>query len=274
MSSKQSYILGIDIGNTNIALALFEKNQDLEILYQWRVATQNNSTSDELGITLVNLIKFTKIEITRIENAIISSVVPALNFVMREALEKYFQIKVSNIINTSCKLKLPLKFDYPNPEEIGADRIVNACIAGKIYGGDLIIVDLGTATTFCVIHDGTTFKGGCIAPGLKIAIESLSTKTAQLPLVEFKKPASVVGKSTVEAIQSGFFYGWVGIISEIISQIRKVHPDHNYRVIATGGLSEYVHKECSYLFDEVDLELTLKGLKYISNLQTLPSVLK
>ena len=148
-----------------------------------------------------------KIKNIQIKGAIISSVVPVLNPIVKETFLKFFKLNLDKILFVSHKLNLPLLYDYPKPEEIGADRIVNACIASKIFfNNDLIIIDLGTATTFCVVH-GKTFIGGCIAPGLKMAMESLSTKTAQLPLlIEFKKPKTgVVGRSTLEAIQSGFF---------------------------------------------------------------------
>jgi type III pantothenate kinase len=158
---------------------------------------------------------------------------------------------------------VPLTIKYPNPAEIGADRLVNAVAAKSLYGNDLIVIDMGTATTFCVLINGE-YIGGVIAPGLNLSMEALTRNTAQLPSVTFAKPDSgAIGDSTVHAIQSGFFYGWAGILKGIIDEIRKSLPDKKLKVISTGGFSTLLQQEFSELFDEVDSLLTLKGLKMI-----------
>ncbi len=256
-----NYILGLDIGNSNTVIGLFADTKDFEILHHWRIVTKADSTADELGITLTNFLASSlKLSAQNINALIYSSVVPALSTSLHNMAKGYFpQSKVSQV---SWDMGLGLEFDYPRPQEIGADRIVNACAVANIYGGDAIIVDLGTATTFCVLHDGCKYIGGCICPGLKLAMAALSDNTAQLPSFEFCFPSSgILGRSTVEALQSGFFFGWTGLIGEILRRIREVDSQRKYRVIATGGLSSIIHQNIPSLFDEVDPLLTLRGLK-------------
>ena len=262
--STETYILAFDIGNTNTVVGIFEPSSDLIILHHWRIATKLEYTSDELGISMLGLISSHGFAPKNIKGLIYSSVVPSLNQTVREMAQTYFPQALSKLKSVSWDMGLGLEFQYPRPEEIGADRLVNACAAVALYGGDLIIVDMGTATTFCVIHGGNQYMGGCIAPGLKVSMESLSKHTAQLPDIEFRYPPNgIIGNSTVEALEAGFFFSWASILEGILSRIRKTNPERQYKVIATGGLVNYIHKHLPRLFDEVDSLLTLRGLKQI-----------
>lgn len=251
--------MALDIGNTNTVVGLFPGEGGDEIRYSWRTVTQRNRTSDELGIFLLGFLNSSSIDPASIVGFIYSSVVPSFNPIVERMSRDYFQCDPMRV---RYDMGLPIRIEYPRPFEIGADRLVNACASSEIYGGDSIIVDLGTATTFCVLH-GDAYHGGTIAPGLKLSMEALSRNTAQLPPVEFSRPISVLGDSTISAIQSGFFYGWVGLIREILTQIRRTNPNRNYRVIATGGLASMIHSEAPELFNTVEPQLTLKGLMVI-----------
>ena len=262
-----AYVLGFDIGNSNTVIGIFKPETELAILHHWRIATKLEYTSDELGISLLGLISSHGFAPQNIKGLIYSSVVPSLNQTVREMTQTYFPQALPKLKAVSWNMGLPLEFQYPRPEEIGADRLVNASAAVTLYGGDLIIVDMGTATTFCVIHEGKQYIGGCIAPGLKVSMESLGKHTAQLPAIEFCCPPNgVIGNSTVEALQAGFFFSWASILEGIIARIRKLSPERQYKVIATGGLVNYIHEHLPGLFDEVDPLLTLRGLKYIMSL--------
>ncbi len=261
---NKHYVLGIDIGNSNTVLGIFRDTKDFDILHHWRITTKTNCTTDELGSIVLSLFLSHKIKPKKINGFIYSSVVPSMNQTLRNMIAIYFPHSFQNILQVSNKISLPLHFDYPRPEEIGADRLVNASAASHIHGGDLIIVDMGTATTFCVIHNGNQYIGGSIAPGLKIALQALGLHAAQLPMIEFKPPLSgVVGRSTIQALESGFFFGWAGLLREILNRIKADNPKRSYKIIATGGLASYINKELPQLFDDVDPLLTLRGLKMI-----------
>lgn len=254
------YILGVDIGNSNTVFGLFDRGQKLEIERNWRAVTRRDRTSDELGIFLLGFLESAGIRAADIHGFIYSSVVPQFNPIVERMARDYFHCEALRI---SHELNLPIKLEYPAPAEIGADRLVNAVAASRLYPGNLVVVDLGTATTFCQIRDGA-FCGGAIAPGLKISIDTLSQRTAQLPPIEFRRPVSgVVGDSTVHALQSGFFYGWIGLVREISARMRAELPEGRGEIIATGGLAQSIHAEAPDLFDHVDPLLTLRGLKIL-----------
>lgn len=254
------YILCMDIGNTNTVLGLFENRPGCEkVKFHWRTVSQRDRTSDELGIFLLGFLKSENIDVNDISDSIYCSVIPSFNPIIERMTRDYFN---SQPIRVDSNLELPISISYNRPEEIGTDRLVNASAASVLYGENLIVIDIGTATTFCVIEHND-YKGGSIAPGLKISIDSLSQRTAQLPTIEFKKPVHAIAQSTIEALQSGFFYGWVGLFKEIISRIKQESKMTNCKVIATGGLSRLIMKEEPGLFDIVDPLLTLKGLKII-----------
>ncbi len=252
-----NYLLTIDVGNTNTVFGLFEKDN---LKRSWRIITKKEYTSDEMGVYLNGFIQSSGYFIKDIKNVIYSSVVPSINPVIERMIKDYYSVEP---IKVSYDMPLPLKYIYPKPFELGADRIVNAVAGITIYGNNLIIIDLGTATTFCLIKD-KQYYGGVIAPGLKMSIESLHSKTALLPLIEFSKPPhGIIGKSTVESMQAGFFYGWIGLLKGIISELKNLYPDEEFIVIGTGGLSGVIHKEEPSIFNIIDRDLTLKGLKII-----------
>ncbi|MCS7206209.1 MAG: type III pantothenate kinase [Leptospiraceae bacterium] len=256
-----SYLLAVDVGNTNTVFGLFDGDT---LVRSWRIVTKKEWTSDELGVYLNNFLQSANYQPNSIHQAIYSSVVPSFNPILDRMIKEYYHCDPIRVV---YNMKLPLKFKYPRPFELGADRIVNAVAGITLYGKDLIIVDLGTATTFCLIKEGD-YHGGVIAPGLRMSIEALHAKTALLPLVEFTKPPSgIIGDSTVHSIQAGFFYGWVGMLKEIINNMKAKYSETQFQVIATGGFSQMIHREVPNLFDIVDYDLTLKGLKFIFDYQ-------
>ncbi len=260
---KKKYVIGIDVGNTNSVIGLFCTGVELEVIHHWRITTRNHSTSDELGISILGFLNTIGIEPSQIQGIIYSSVVPSVDFTAEQMGEKYFQKKIMKV---QWDMGLPLRINYPYPQEIGNDRLVNSCAAVDIYGGDLIIVDMGTATTFCTVYSDLGYSGGVIAPGLVLSMRALFESTAQLPMTQFCcPPDGILGKTTEQAVQSGFFYGWVGLLREILTRIKQKTPEKNLKVIATGGWVELVHQEIPNLFDSVDPLLTLKGLKCIYN---------
>lgn len=250
-------ILVIDVGNTNTVFGLFGGNET-EPRFHKRTVTRPDRTSDELGVFLKGFFKEEEIDPDAIGYSIYSSVVPAFNPIVSRMLEDWFHVHPM-IVN--YQMKLPFAIAYPRPFEIGADRLVNAAAVAS-RGGNFIIIDMGTATTFCVLNGNNEYVGGVIAPGLKISMEALTRNTAQLPPITFLPPTRVIGQSTLESLQSGFFYGWVGILKEIIREIKKQHGNE-FRVIGTGGLVSTIHNSVGGIFDEIDPLLTLKGLKIL-----------
>jgi len=257
------YILGVDTGNTNTVFGLFAPDGDFEILHHWRTVSRRDRTSDELGIFLIGFLQTAGIAVESIGGFLYSSVVPSFNPIVERMARDYFHCSA---LRVSHDLSMGLEYDYPRPDEIGADRLVNAVAAHTLYGGDLIVIDMGTATTFCKLH-GNRYQGGCIAPGLKLSIEALWRNTAQLPPVEFVRPEAVTGHSTIKALQSGFYYGWIGLLKEVIAQLRAENPERSYRTVATGGLSALIQSDAQ-IFDVVDSLLTLRGLKAIYGKQS------
>lgn len=254
------YGLAVDIGNTNTVFGLYSHENGGEILKSWRTVTHRDRTSDELGIFLNGFLHSSGISVDSIEHFIYSSVVPSFNPIVEKMVRDYYHTEP---LRVHYELALPIEFVYPRPYEIGPDRIVNAVAAHSIYGGDSIVIDLGTATTFCLMHEHR-YMGGSIAPGLKLSMEALARRAAMLPPIEFAcPPCGVLGDSTMHSIQSGFFFGWIGLLREIIGQFKKREPGRNYRVIATGGLASLIHEKEPELFDEVDGLLTLRGLQII-----------
>lgn len=245
-------ILALDVGNTNIKLALATNNK---IVLSWRLSVKNSRTADEFGIELGTLLNSKGYSFKDIEGVIISSVVPSLNYTLTHAITYYIGVQpimVSAEINTGLKIK------YSNPTSLGADRIANAVGAFFTYGSPCIIIDLGTATTCGVINSDGEFIGGCIAPGIKTSSDALSTKAAQLPLVELATPKKAIASDTIHNIQSGVVIGFRGLVREIITEFKMELNDPNVKVIATGGLTELI--EDTLLIDVFDRALTLKGL--------------
>lgn len=249
-------ILAIDVGNTNIVVALFDGE---ELKNSWRISTDKNKTSDEIGITLCQLTEHSGISSDQIEDVIISSVVPPIMHSLCNAIRKYIKCEPM-VVGPGVKTGLNIKYD--NPKEVGADRIVNAVGAIHKYGKPLILVDFGTATTFCAIDKNGDYLGGVIAPGVKVSMNALFERAAKLPRVEIKKPQTAIGKNTISSMQSGAVYGQAGQVDRIVAEIKKELNEDDVKVIATGGLSVLIAPESDSI-DFVDKTLTLDGLRII-----------
>ncbi len=248
-------LLAIDVGNTHVMLGVY---RDQNILVYWRLPTRKDSTEDELGMVVKNLLHNSRLGLKDIDAVAISSVVPPLMYSLERMSTKYFEV-APLIISPGIKTGLNIVTD--NPREVGADRIVNAVAAYNIYGGPLIIVDFGTATTFCAISRSCEYMGGVIAPGIGISLEALFDKAAKLPRVEILKPGRVIGKDTIASMQSGIVYGFVGQVDGIVRRMAKEF-DTEPLVIATGGFASMIARE-SETISEVNPLLTLEGLRII-----------
>lgn len=254
----KSLLLVIDVGNTNIVLGVYE-GKKLE--YDWRIATDKDKTSDEYGLLFEQIFKYHGLYPTMVNDVIISSVVPTLMYTMEAMSLKYFQCEPL-IVGPGIKTGMNIKYD--NPREVGADRIVNAVSAYEKYGGPLVIVDFGTAITFCAVSKGGEYLGGAIAPGIKISSEALFMRTAKLPKVELVKPEVSICKNTESSIQAGLIYGYIGLVDGIINRMKEeLRNDGNVEtVVATGGFASLIASE-SKLINRIDKLLTLEGLRII-----------
>jgi type III pantothenate kinase len=245
-------IIALDIGNTQILTGCFDTNG--KILLKFRVATNENLTEDEFFSYLKTITDFNKLNIENIDGIVISSVVPTLDHIFIYLAKKYFKIKPI-IVNSN--LSIPLTFDVDNPKEVGADRIVNVVEAINKYKKDeLIVIDFGTATTFEAVKNNC-YIGGCILPGINLALSSLFKNTSKLPKIKFERASSIIGKNTIEHINSGIYFGYIGQVKEILKEMKKILP--NASVIATGGLAGLISESVSDI-DILDLDLTLNGL--------------
>lgn len=249
-------ILVVDVGNTHIVLGAFEERK---LLASWRLGTKEERTADELGMLILNLFQHQKLDAGSVEAVIVASVVPPIMYTLEHSIKKYFGLDPM-IIGPGTKTGINIRCQ--NPKEVGADRIVNAVAGFEIYGGPLIIVDLGTATTFCAISAKGEYMGGVICPGIKISSEALFQKTAKLPRIDVIKPDSVIGKNTVSSMQSGIFYGYVGQIDYIVSRMKCEMQEENVKVIATGGFARLISGETKSIA-EVNPTLTLDGLRIV-----------
>ena len=246
-------ILTLDIGNTNIKTALFE---GMEMRQYWRISTDRQRSSDELGLLLMNLLQYNRIDRSQIDGIMMSSVVPQINFTVEHMCRNYFGIEPMKI---EPGVKTGINIKYENPRELGSDRIANAVAAYELYGGPCITIDFGTATSFGVISERGEFLGGAICPGLKLAADALTERAAKLPRFELTKPESVIGRSTVTNMQAGIVYGYIGQVNYLIERMKKELNAPHAKVIATGGLAVLVAEE-SNVIDVMDGLLTLKGL--------------
>ncbi len=249
-------ILVLDVGNTNIVLGVYRGN---ELIDFWRIATDKNKTSDEYSILIQQFFQFNNLNIKDIQDVVMSSVVPNIMYSLERAAKKLFNIRP---LTVGPGVKTGMNIKYDNPAQVGADRIVNGVAAYEKYGGPLIIVDFGTATTFCVISEKGEYLGGAIAPGIKISSDVLFEKTAKLPRVELAKPEKVIGKNTVSSMQSGIVYGYVGLVEYIVRKIKNEIKDESVKVIATGGFATLIISEAKCI-DTIDGLLSLDGLNII-----------
>ncbi|MGE5628206.1 MAG: type III pantothenate kinase [Solirubrobacterales bacterium] len=252
-------ILVMDAGNTEIVLGVF---RDKELVADWRLSTDAKRTADEYGVQVTDLFYENNLEPSMVEGVIISSVVPNIMYSVEHMVKKYFKI---NPIIVGPGVKTGINIKYDNPREVGADRIVNAAAAHEIYKKPLIIIDFGTATTFCAITAKADYLGGSICPGMKISAEALFEKAAKLPRIELVKTPSIICKNTVSSMQAGVVYGYIGQVDYIISKMKdefKALGEDDPLIVATGGLAKLI-KQDSNQIDIIDPFLTLRGLRII-----------
>ncbi len=246
----------IDVGNTNVVLGIYEGD---DLRFSYRMTTERTRSSDEIGFFFLQILQNANITTEQIEDVVISSVVPPIMHALENAVRKY--IKKEPLIVSSAT-PLPMKILLDNPLELGADRIVNAIAAHEIYGGPLIVIDFGTATTFCAVAENGDYLGGIIYPGLKISIDALVERTAKLPKIEIIRPEHVIGKNTVQSMQSGLVHGYAGMVDSLVRKIAKEMNADKVTVVATGGLSVLISKEAETI-SHINRDLTLTGLKII-----------
>ncbi len=255
-------LMAFDVGNTNIVLGVFE---DKKLIQSWRLATDKDKSADEYGMAINELFRYNGLNISDVDDVIISTVVPSISYTLQHLAIKYFNIRA---IEVGPGIKTGMIIKYDNPKQVGADRIVNAVAAYEKYGGPLIIIDFGTATTFCCISDKCEYLGGTIAPGIKISSDALFEKTAKLPRVELLEPGHVICRNTIESMQAGLVYGHMGVVDYIIRRMKQEYCEKYakqevpIKVVATGGLATMVSRGVDSI-DQVDRLLTLEGLQLI-----------
>ena len=252
-------LLTIDIGNTNIVLGVFD---GATLVHSWRLQTLRERTADELGLLVDGLFAHSRIDRVKIRGVILGSVVPPLTGTMATMTQRYFGVPAL-IVEPGVNTGMPIL--YENPAEVGADRIVNAVAAFEKFGGDkarpIIVVDFGTATTFDAITAKGEYLGGAICPGVQISADALFQRAARLPRIDVRKPARIVGRTTVGAMESGLFYGYVGMVEGLVRRMSD-ELGGNALCIATGGLAEVIAPETT-LIEHVDADLTLHGLRMV-----------
>lgn len=257
-------LLTIDAGNTNVEFAVFE-NQSL--VSQWRASSSFNRTADEWASWLISLMELQGIDHKKISRSIISCVVPNLVLDLKGLCQRHFGHEP--LVIGGEKLELGLGSEVGNPEEVGSDLLMTCVAANKLYGNPVLILDMGTATTLSLLNHHGNFAGVAIAPGLNMSMNALSNGAAALPEVGFSKVDKVIGTTTISAIQGGVYWGYLGLIENLIAkakeQFLQEHPEANIKVIATGGLARYVIDETN-LIDVYDPDLGLKGLQIIADL--------
>lgn len=254
-------LLAFDVGNTNIVLGVFKEGK---LVTNWRLETDIRKSADEYGMIINQLFQYQELDPDDISDVIIATVVPSILYTLQHLSIKYFRRKAI-VIGPGIKTGLVIKYD--NPKQVGADRIVNAAAAIEKYGGPLIIIDLGTATTFCAVTEKAEYLGGTIAPGLKISSDALFEKTAKLPRVDLEAPGAVICKNTNSSMQSGLVYGHMGMVDFIVRRMKAElsqvsESDREPIVIATGGLANLIDSGIDCI-DHVDKMLTLEGLEIL-----------
>jgi type III pantothenate kinase len=249
-------LLALDIGNTNVTVGVFDGET---LSATWRLTTDPRRMPDEYGLTLLNLLPLKGVAVADISAVVICSVVPPLTTLFSELSESYFNVRP---LVVGAGIRTGIKILYDNPRDVGADRIVDAAAAYHMYGGPLIVVDFGTATVFDAVSAQAEYLGGAIAPGLRLAAESLFTTTSMLRRVELVAPSSAIGRNTTHSMQSGLVLGNVDLVEGMVKRFKREMGDANTKVIGTGGLSPLIARETS-IFDAVSVDLTLLGLRMI-----------
>ena len=249
-------LLVIDVGNTNITLGVFKKE---ELLGTFRMTTKLPRTSDEYGNMLKELIERQGISSKDINAVIIASVVPDIMHSLGSAMIKYFGIKP---VIVSAGIKTGIRIVTENPKQVGADRIVDAVAAYTLYGGPVIVIDFGTATTYDIVGPDATFEGAVIAPGIRTSAQAMWGQAAMLPAIEIKKPDTILAKETVSSMQAGIVFGQIGQVEYIVERIRRESGYRDAKVVASGGLGNIIARETEAI-DVYDPQLTLKGLRII-----------
>jgi len=248
-------LLAFDIGNTTIAIGLFRGRK---LVKSWKIKTDSEKTGDEYGALLLNLMQVAGLAAGKVSGAIISSVVPPLTSAIEEMCRTYFAT-TARVVGPGLKTGMPIL--YENPLEVGADRITAAVAAFEKYGGPVIVLDFGTATTFDAVSAKGEYLGGAIAPGIRISAEALYLKTAKLPRIEIRKPKRAIGRTTVSSMQSGLYFGYIGLVTRTIAEIRK-ELGKNAKVISTGGFGGQVAAEVPEI-EAHEPDLVLEGLRII-----------
>lgn len=252
-------LLAIDIGNTNIHLGL---GQNGEWRLSWRARTVSEKMPDEYAVLIRNFLNHADVGYKAISGVIISSVVPALTSTFKELIHRYFELEPLIVTHET---KTGVRIEIDQPQQAGADRIVNAAAVVAKYGGPAIVIDFGTATTFDIISKDNTYIGGAIAPGINIAHDALVSHAARLHKIDLEPPPSAIGKNTIHAMQSGIFWGYIGLVEGLVIRLKDAMQEDKVRVIATGGLAR-LFNEHTQLIDLIEPELTLNGLRVIYNL--------
>jgi len=257
-------LLALDVGNTNTVLGLYRlEGEKPELAAHWRVTTHRTQTVDEYGVFFVNLFEMHGMAPSQVTHIIIASVVPPVESTLRQVCKDYFHIEPM-FVEPGIKTGMPMLID--NPTELGADRLCDSIAAFERYGGPCIVVDFGTATKFEVISARGEYLGGAIAPGLGISADALFNRAARLSRVDIKRPAKVIGTNTVGHLQSGLYFGYIGlvdgILERILAELKQTNSDIEPRIVATGGLARMIAEDSRYIHD-IDEWLTIDGLRIL-----------
>ncbi len=259
-------LMVVDAGNTNIVFAVHDGE---DWVGTWRIATDDQRTSDEYAVWLLTLFNIAGIKREAIDRAVIGTVVPAALYHLRRLCREYFDVEPL-IARSQLDWGFDIKVD--NPAEVGADRLLNALAAHQAYGGPLVVIDFGTATTFDVVDKDGAYLGGIISPGINLSIEALHKAAARLPRIGIGRPQAVIGKSTIPAMQSGIYWGYVGMIEGLVVRIRAEYSGR-LKVIATGGLAPLL-AEGTTIIEKIDPDLTLDGLRLLARRNPAPTLSK
>jgi type III pantothenate kinase len=251
-------LLCVDIGNTNIVMGLYDEE---ELLSQWRISTDHNKMPDEYGMLFIDLLRHDSLTTENIDGVVLASVVPPITEIFAEMLDDYVG---EDILVVGSGIRTGVAIRYDNPQEVGADRVVNAIATYRHYGGPACVIDFGTGTTFDAISSKGEYLGGAIAPGIRVAAEALFQRTAKLPRIDLTPPRKTIGTNTADSMRSGILYGYVGLVEGMVARFRQ-ELGSDMHVIATGGLAPVIGSEAKVI-EHIDPWLTLKGLRIIYDL--------